>query len=138
MSEQITKNIYIGFSADVVEKPVIYHLARDYDLIPNIIKASVSPDKQGYMVLSLSGAKSAMESALDYLREQGITVNMLTEHVIWDEDNCTQCGACTAVCPSGALVMKRPEMTVSFDGDKCVVCQICILACPVKAVHLDF
>jgi len=138
MTEQVTKNIFVGFSADLVEQPVVYHLAKDYQLIPNIMKASVSPDKQGYLVLSLTGDPQDLERALAYLRELGLTVNLLTEHVTWDLVSCTQCGACTAVCPTGALALRRPEMTVSFDGDQCIVCQMCILACPVKAVHLDF
>ncbi len=138
MTGQVTTNIFLGFSADRVEEPVVYRLATDYRLIPNIMKASISPDKQGYLVLSLTGDAADLERALTYLRELGLTVSLLTEHVSWDEQSCTQCGACTAVCPTGALAVRRPDMTVRFNGDKCMVCQICILACPVKAVHLDF
>ncbi|MEG1997625.1 MAG: 4Fe-4S binding protein, partial [Clostridiales bacterium] len=50
---------------------------------------------------------------------------------------CTQCGACTALCPTHALYVERPSMAVKFDGEKCIVCQICLQACPVKAVRLD-
>lgn len=138
MSDMITKNIFLGFNADIVDEPIIYQLTKDFQLIPNVVKASVSPDKQGYVVLSVTGQKEDMQRAMDYLLGLGLQVNLLTERVSWDEDNCTQCGACTAVCPSQALSIQRPEMTVSFDGEKCVVCQMCILACPVKAVHLDF
>ena len=53
-----------------------------------------------------------------------------------DEEICTHCGACTAVCPTEALYIKRPEMQVIFDKEKCSVCELCILTCPSRAIGL--
>ncbi|MFW6181130.1 MAG: 4Fe-4S binding protein, partial [Spirochaetota bacterium] len=45
------------------------------------------------------------------------------------------CGACTAVCPSGALcISNRASMEVVFDQDRCIGCGLCIPACPYQAM----
>ena len=49
---------------------------------------------------------------------------------------CTDCGACTAVCPTGALAVQRPEMKVIFDQEKCSVCELCVPACPPRAMEI--
>jgi len=43
------------FSSENSDKPIIYHLAKDYDLIINIVKATINPHKEGTMVLELTG-----------------------------------------------------------------------------------
>lgn len=135
---QVTKNIILRFAPDTVDQPIVYRLVKDYDLIPNIIKASIDQGKRGYTLLSLTGEEENYAQACDYLRASGLEVQSLVDRVRWDESLCTQCGACTALCPSQALSMRYPQMTVSFDGEKCVVCHMCIEACPVGAVKLDF
>ena len=51
-----------------------------------------------------------------------------------NEKKCTHCGSCTAVCPTGALSVNRPEMDVIFDHHKCSVCELCVPACPTRAM----
>lgn len=137
-SSIVTKNVILRYAPEVVEEPIVYNLVKNFDLIPNIIKASVNPEKRGYLLLSLTGREEDYAAALTYLQQPGMEVQSLVDKVSWDQEVCTQCGACTAVCPSGALSIQRPQMTVGFDGEKCVVCHMCIEACPVKAVRLDF
>lgn len=128
------KKIVLRFSADISDKPIIYHLARDYDLIFNIIKANVNPQKEGTMVMELTGEKYS--EGLEYLKSQGVRVHPLTEEVIRNEEKCTSCGACTAICPTGALHLERPSMEVQFDSDNCIVCQLCLKVCPLKAMEV--
>ncbi len=49
---------------------------------------------------------------------------------------CYQCGTCTAVCPTGALYVVRPEMAVAFDAAKCSACELCCPVCPAKAMEV--
>lgn len=134
----ITQNVILRFSPEVVGDPIVYLLVKEYDLMPNIIKASINPDKEGYILLSLTGQEQNYKEGVARLQELGVSVQPLADKVSWDEKKCTQCGACTAVCPSQALSLQRPEMIIRFDGDKCMVCHMCIDACPVNAVTLDF
>jgi ferredoxin len=134
----INKKIILHYSDQTVGEPIVYLLVKEYDLIPNIIKASINPDQEGHMLLGLTGTEENYQAALVRLQELNINVQCLADKVYWDKHKCTQCGACTAVCPSQALSLQRPQMTIDFCGDKCVVCHMCIEACPVNAVTMDF
>ena len=128
--------IVLRFTASISDKPIIYHLVKDYDLVVNIVKANINPHKEGMLILELSGEK--YQEGLDYLRGQGVTVQPLTQEIVRNEDRCSSCGACTAICPSGALYIERPGMEVKFDSDKCVVCQLCLKICPLRAMEVRF
>ena len=49
---------------------------------------------------------------------------------------CFQCGTCTALCPTGALEVIRPEMEVAFDASKCSACELCCVVCPARAMEV--
>ncbi|MCL2495904.1 MAG: 4Fe-4S binding protein [Clostridiales bacterium] len=134
----ISRRVTVRYSPGMVDQPIIYRLVKDFDLIPNILKAEINPDKEGYLLLGLSGHEDNYQRAMAYLQEQGLQVQSIVEHVRWDEENCTQCGFCAGVCPSNALYRQQPSQTVHFDCEKCIVCNMCIQACPVQAVTLDF
>jgi len=52
-----------------------------------------------------------------------------------DEDACTPCGACQAVCPAEAITLG--EVAVSVDVDLCCGCGACVEACPNEAIRLN-
>lgn len=128
------EKIVLRFGPETADKPIIYHLAKDYDLVINIVKASINPHKEGTMVLELAGER--YEEGIDFLRQQGITVHSLAQEIVRKEEKCTHCGACTVHCPTKALYLERPSMEVKFNGDDCVVCQMCVKVCPVKAMEV--
>jgi len=130
------KKIILHFGKDISDKPIIYHLAKDYGLVFNIIKANVNPSKEGTVVLELTGEQYAQ--GLEFLEGEGVRVQPLAEQLSRNESKCTSCGACTDICPTGALYLDRPSMEVRFDSDGCVLCQICVKVCPVKAMEVKF
>ncbi|MFC1839681.1 tRNA (N(6)-L-threonylcarbamoyladenosine(37)-C(2))-methylthiotransferase MtaB, partial [Thermodesulfobacteriota bacterium] len=75
--------------------------------------------------LELSGHKKNYQKGIQYLKEQGIKVKSIGHDIRRDDEICFQCGVCTAVCPTGALNIKRPEMEVLFDRERCSAFQIC-------------
>lgn len=132
------RKLVLRFPATVVEYPFIYTLAKEYDIVANILKANINPRKEGRMVVEFSADAERFEQGVEFLQSRGVIVLPLEQQIVWVEDRCTQCGACTVICPSGALWMQRPDMTVSFDGEKCVVCEHCLKACPARAVEARY
>lgn len=126
------------FSEAQSEQPIIYRLVKDHDLIINILKADINPRKEGYLVVELGGLKKNYEAGIRYLKDIGVRVEPLSQSIIWHEDTCVQCGACTSFCPTGALDIDRETMEVSFDNSKCVICGMCLDSCPTHAIDVHF
>ena len=128
--------IVLRFTKAEVEKPIVCNLASDFNLTFNILKATILPRKEGVMVMELSGTKKNFSKGVQYLKDQGVNVHAVGQEIKRITDKCTQCGACTAVCPTGALSVKRPEMSVDFIQKKCSVCGLCVPACPPRAMEI--
>ncbi len=118
-------------------KPVIYHLVKDYDLVPNILRAQIQPAQQGRMLLEVTGRKENFAAGIAFLEEEGLTVSEAAADICLDDDLCVVCGLCTSVCKPGALTLDE-EAELVFDKDKCVYCEACVVACPRRAVTLRF
>jgi hypothetical protein len=67
--------------AELVQKPLLYHLVKDYDLVPNIRRADVGAD-HGWVVLALEGAEDRLQQGLAWLEEQGVTVDPIERDVV--------------------------------------------------------
>jgi len=130
-----SKILILRFPATEVEKPIVCYLVKDYDLTFNILNAAVLPRKEGVMVLELTGTRKNFKDGVQYLKDQGVQVENASQEIKRIKIKCTHCGACTAVCPTKALYIQRPEMTVGFDQKKCSVCELCVLACPTRAME---
>jgi len=128
--------LVLRFSQEVVDQPIIYRLVKDYDLEFNLLKATIYPRKEGVMVMELRGHPKNFRRGLKYLKDSGVKVQRVARDVRRNEERCYQCGACTAVCPTGALFIKRPEMEVLFDADKCSACELCCPVCPARAMEV--
>lgn len=131
-----SKILLLRFPKTEVQKPVVCYLVKDYNLIFNILNAGILPRKEGFMVLELSGTRENFKKGVKYLKNQGVNVQNASQEIKRNEEKCVHCGSCTAVCPTGALSVKRPEMEVVFDHQKCSVCELCVTACPPRAMEV--
>ncbi len=132
------RTLILRFSKDIVDKPIITYLVRDYDLTFNILKAQIFPRKEGMVVLELRGHRRDFERGIQYLRDTGVEVESVAQGIRRDDERCYQCGACTAICPTGALHVKRPEMEVPFESERCSACELCVKTCPARAMIVTF
>ncbi len=129
-----SKILILRFPRKEVQKPVVCFLAKDYDLTFNILNATILPRKEGIMVMELSGSKKNFKEGVKFLKAQGVQVQNASQEIRRDNDKCTHCGTCTAICPTAALRIVRPEMSVEFDQTQCSVCEICLTTCPTRAM----
>ncbi len=132
----VTNKVVLQFTPTLVDKPIIYRLVKDYDLVINILKADINPSQEGFVVVEISGDSESYNKGLEYLRNAGVRVEPLSGTIVWNREQCLHCGACASFCPTGALYLKRPEMEVCFEGSKCIVCQSCLDVCIARAVEV--
>jgi ferredoxin len=134
----VAKKIVLRFPKRLVDRPIIYRLVKDYDLEFNILKASVTPEEEGLMVLELKGNQAEYDKGVDFLIKAGVKIQSLSQDVKRNEEKCTNCGACITICPTGAFRIDAKTRLVLFDNEKCIACGACIPACPPRAMEVHF
>ncbi len=135
---RISKKVILEFPRHTWDQPVIYTLHSRHHLMFNILKAKITPKSEGVMILELSGEKEDFDRGIDFLKGLGVRVRYLAADINRDDEKCTHCGACTAICPTQALYIDKGTMEVIFDKEKCIGCEHCISVCPFRAIELRF
>ena len=130
----VSKRIVLTFPHKLLDKPVVYKLVKNFDLVFNILQAKITPEEEGLLILELTGKKEHYANGIKYLTDLGVSIQPLSKDVARDDDRCTHCGACITVCPTDALYMDKSTMKVVFDPDKCIACELCVKACPPRAM----
>ncbi len=135
----ITKKVLFLFPKSETEKPIVYHLVKDYDLIVNIFRAKVTADEFGYLVLDLTGEEENIAKGLEFVRSFNVEINEADRGIRWDKNVCTQCGNCLSHCPTQALyIADKKTRKIEYDEDKCIQCLSCIENCPYGACSSIF
>jgi len=134
----VTKKIVLRFPKRLVERPIVYRLVKDYDLEFNILKASITPEQEGLLVLELKGDQEEYDKGINFLVKGGVRIESLSQDVTRNEEKCTSCGACITVCPAGAFEVAPVTRLVLFNNEKCIACGLCIPACPPRAMEVHF
>lgn len=68
--------VKLYFPEALIREPIVARLVRQYDITPNIRRASIEEDI-GWMVLDLDGEPSAIRAAIAWLDEIGVEVDQL-------------------------------------------------------------
>ena len=50
----ITKKVYLYFPKSETDKPIVYQLIKDYNLVVNIYRAKVTPEEEGFLSLEIT------------------------------------------------------------------------------------
>lgn len=128
------KRVTLTFAQTMIQMPITYRLAKDFNVASNIIRAQVTPNQVGTLVLELSGVVDELESAIEWIKSQDIEVTVARGEISIDEENCVDCGLCTGVCPTEALILDKNTFQLKFIQMRCIVCEQCIPTCPVAAI----
>ena len=134
----ITKRIVMRFPQRLAAKPIVYRLAKDYDVEFNILKADVTPETAGSLILELRCDKENYEKGMKYITEAGVDIKPLSKDIIRNDRLCTHCGVCVPLCPTDAFFVDQTTRKVDFQNEKCVVCGQCVKVCPFQAMSMSF
>ncbi len=134
----VTERFTLIFAPESYAKPITYHLVKDFDLKINILRAEITPGEEGHLLAEVAGEEDNLRRALDFLAAEKIGVVAANKQVTVRQEECVHCGACTAVCFSGALAMNGADWKLEFRPEKCIVCGLCIDACPLKIISVGF
>jgi L-aspartate semialdehyde sulfurtransferase ferredoxin len=133
----IKKKIILGFPENIVKKPIVYKLVKDFELEFNILRAEITPDIEGKMLIDIKGSKERIEQCLDFLKSEGVIISEASKDLIFYKDLCVNCGLCASVCIGKAFTLNSSSYEIELDKDKCILCGLCQDACPVKAIKLN-
>jgi ferredoxin len=134
----VSKRVVLQFAHNLVDQPIVYKLVKEFDLQFNILRASVTPQEEGLMVLELTGKKENFEKGVEYLKSSGVRLQPLSQDIVRNEEKCTNCGVCVPICPAEALVVDPKTRKVIFHNKKCIACELCIKICPPRALEVHF
>jgi NAD-dependent dihydropyrimidine dehydrogenase PreA subunit len=128
----VSKRIVLHFPHRLVDQPIVYYLVKDYDLQFNILKAYVTPQEEGLLILELTGNEENYNKGIKYLEGCGVRIQPLSQDVIRNEVKCVP------MCPTGALVVDQLTRKIHFYDTKCIACELCVKVCPTRAMEVHF
>jgi len=73
--------VKLTFPQHLIKEPVIFTMAKKYDIIPNIRRARVT-ETVGEMILELEGEEENINSGIETLKQQGIDVELVEGDIL--------------------------------------------------------
>lgn len=81
MAKKEKRIVKLTFPQRLIKKPVIYTMAKKFEVIPNIRRAKVT-EEIGEMVLELEGIGKNLDKGINYLKRAGVIVEPLVGDII--------------------------------------------------------
>ncbi|MFH1347501.1 MAG: NIL domain-containing protein [Candidatus Margulisiibacteriota bacterium] len=78
MAKKIVK---LTFPQKLIKEPVIFTMAKRYDVMPNIRRAKIT-EAIGEVVLELDGEAKNLEQGIEYLTKAGVIVEPIVGDII--------------------------------------------------------
>lgn len=75
------KRVKLTFPQDLIKEPVIFGMAKEFDIIPNIRRARVT-ETAGEMVLELDGSEENIDKGIKSLKMQGVAVELVEGDIL--------------------------------------------------------
>lgn len=83
MSDPVTTRVrlFVSFPEELVDRPMIYEIVKQFDVVPNIRRANVEAHS-GWVILELAGDQARLDGAVAHLEGLGCTVNRMEGDVL--------------------------------------------------------
>jgi ferredoxin len=129
------KTAILTFPRTSIDKPMITHIIRNFEVDVTIMNAHITPSADGHMLAVFEGEEAAVEKAFDYLRGKDVKIILPEKNLVRDDDRCIHCLACVGQCFSKALYADPETLEVVYDESRCIACEFCIDACCYAAIE---
>ena len=73
--------VYLTFDETTVREPIIWKLAKEFDVVTNIRTAEIK-DHMGLVGLEIDGDDDVVETTIKWLEAQGVHVEPIEQNVI--------------------------------------------------------
>jgi ABC-type methionine transport system ATPase subunit len=75
------RRVKLTFPQNLIKEPVIFTMAKKYDIMPNIRRARVT-ETVGEMVLELDGTEENLAKGIETLKQQGVVVEIVEGDIV--------------------------------------------------------
>lgn len=72
--------VKLTFPEELVRQPMIARMTSQFGVVPNIRRANVG-EQEGWIICELDGDGPAVDRAVDWLRQEGVRVDLLGDIV---------------------------------------------------------
>ncbi len=83
MSQNEHIRVQLDYPLEQVRQPIIYHLVKDFNLIPDIRRGNIDSHTGGMLVLQIEGTQENLTAGVAFLRGLGITVTDVGDGTSW-------------------------------------------------------
>lgn len=75
------KQVMFTFPENLIKEPIIYNMAKKFNVVTNIRRADVSENK-GWVVLELEGRDPDIEKSVEWVTSRGVRVDPVVGDVV--------------------------------------------------------
>lgn len=75
------RRVKLTFPPNLIKEPVIFTMAKQFDVMPNIRRARVT-ETVGEMILELDGTDDNIEKGIHWLKKKGVDVELVEGDII--------------------------------------------------------
>ena len=81
MADKIRRKVYLTFKKDLIQKPLVWQLGHDFEIVTNIRSASVSGDT-ALVGLGLEGTEEEIKRGMAWLEKEGVRIEPIELGVV--------------------------------------------------------
>ncbi len=76
-----TRQVKLIFPQHLIKEPVIYMMAKELHVVPNVRRAKVTEDT-GEVTLEIKGEEDSLDQAVQYLEKKGVKVEPVVGDIV--------------------------------------------------------
>ena len=73
--------VRLTFPTELIQQPIVYHLVKDFAIVPNIRRADVKADC-GWVILEMEAGEDTLARGVAWLKGKGVQVDPIESDVI--------------------------------------------------------